>query len=98
MPMRHHPGKPRKRPRQTAPPATVPVRQGILCKAGGYLFQDPPPDQTLRQAQWEQVLALRAGELSPAVVAECARQRDVYIRHTLDELDSPVGREGRRHV
>jgi len=59
---------------------------------------EAPPTPEARRAEWERILGVRPGELSPEVVAHNARQRDNYIKQTLDEIFTPLGRGGGRRV
>jgi hypothetical protein len=59
---------------------------------------EAPPAPEARRVEWERILGVRPGELSPEVVAYNARQRDNYITQTLDEIFTPPGRGGGRRV
>ena len=64
---------------------------GILCKPGFTQEGDPPPPSVARQAQVEQLLHLKPGELSPA---------RVKFRHALrlyEEAEEIKARESAEH-
>ena len=98
MTRRHQPAKTRKPSRRTSAPARSTVRESVLCKPGSGDIQEPPPDRDLRRAEWEQLLALRPGELAPAEVAKCQRRHEMHTKLTLDEFYKQTGPEGASHV
>ena len=59
---------------------------------------EAPPPSPERQAAWERALQLRPGDLAPKACAARQRQRDVYTRQILNELDRVLGLGGVSHV
>jgi len=68
--------------------------QGILCKQEGTTPALPPPIRAHRQAAWEQILHLKAGDLDPTRVQERSRQRELYAaQEILKEIEAPTRHE-----
>jgi hypothetical protein len=58
------------------------------------LEQSSPPIRAHRQAAWEQILHLKAGDLDPARVQVRARQRELYTaQEIIKELEAPTRHE-----
>ena len=98
MPKRRQPGPKRQPPPRKSKQPRWAVRLAMLCKPGEELLKEPPPDRAIRQHEWEKVLSLRPGELSPEEVAKCQRRHDMSIKRTLDELYHEARDEGGSHV
>lgn len=68
--------------------------QGILCKPGEATPEPPAPIRAHRQAAWEKILHLKAGDLSPARVKVRARQRELYAaQEILKEFEESTSHE-----